>query len=78
MAAGAMAAALGVLPNTLSANLSVLAHAGLAVSERQGRSIVYRADMPGLRALLSFLLEDCCGGRAELCEPLLNEIVCPC
>lgn len=78
MAAGAMAAALDVLPNTLSANLSVLSNAGLLVSERRGRSIIYTADMAGLRGLLSFLLKDCCGGRAELCEPLLNEIACAC
>lgn len=78
MAAGALASALGVLPNTLSANLAVLSHAGLVLSERQGRSIVYRADMDGLRGLLTFLLEDCCGGRSDLCQPVLDQIVCAC
>ena len=78
MAAGALASALGVLPNTLSANLTVLSHAGLIVSERQGRSIVYRADMDGLRGMLTFLLQDCCGGRSELCQPVLDQIVCAC
>ena len=78
MAAGALASALGVLPNTLSANLAVLSQAGLVVSERRGRSIVYRADMDGLRGLLTFLLEDCCGGRSDLCQPVLDQIVCAC
>jgi len=30
--------------------------------------------MDGVRAMLEFLLEDCCGGRAELCRPLIAEI----
>lgn len=78
MAAGGIAAALDVRQNTLSANLAVLSQAGLVRGERQGRSIIYTADMEGLRALVSFLLQDCCGGRAELCEPVLNDISCAC
>ncbi len=78
MAAGEIGAALDVRQNTLSANLSVLVAAGLARNERQGRSIRYFADMDGLRGLLGFLLRDCCGGRAELCQPLIDEISCAC
>ena len=29
------------------------------------------------RDLVLFLLKDCCGGRADLCEPLLAELT-PC
>ena len=39
MAAGAIATVLDVKKNTLSANLSVLLHAGLVKNQRQGRSI---------------------------------------
>jgi ArsR family transcriptional regulator, arsenate/arsenite/antimonite-responsive transcriptional repressor len=78
MAAGEIGTALGVRQNTLSANLAVLLNAGLVHNERQGRSIRYFADMAGLRALLGFLLRDCCGGRAELCQPLIDEIACAC
>lgn len=78
LAAGAIAAELDVKQNTLSANLSVLLHAGLVRNERQGRSIRYYADMKGLRTLLAFLLQDCCGGQSELCQPLIQELANAC
>jgi len=40
--AGELARSLGVPHNTLSAHLAILVNAGLAVSERQSRSIIYR------------------------------------
>lgn len=70
MPAGQIARVLDVLPNTLSANLTVLARAGLIGSRREGRSIVYSADYAGMGLLLGFLLEDCCGGAPEICAPL--------
>ena len=70
MPAGEIARRLDVLPNTLSANLNVLSHAGLVVSRRHGRSIIYTADYDAMRALLAFLMEDCCGGAPEICAPI--------
>ncbi|MCD2177811.1 ArsR/SmtB family transcription factor [Rhizobium sp. C1] len=70
--AGDIAAALSSLPNTLSANLSVLSQAGLVSSEREGRNIRYRADMETMQSLLGFMLEDCCGGDAAACAPIFN------
>ncbi|MEM7530116.1 MAG: metalloregulator ArsR/SmtB family transcription factor [Pseudomonadota bacterium] len=78
MAAGEIVEALGVRQNTLSANLSVLLNAGLVYNAREGRSIRYRADMDGVRGLLGFLLQDCCGGRPERCQPLIEELACAC
>ena len=78
MAAGDIAEALGVRQNTMSANLSVLAKAGMVRSEREGRVIRYFANFDGMRSLLAFLMEDCCGGNPELCTPVLDEIVCAC
>ena len=78
IAAGEIGEALQVRQNTLSANLTVLLNAGLVRNERQGRSIRYFADMDGLRGLLVFLLEDCCAGRPELCQQLVEEIACTC
>lgn len=78
MAAGDIAEALGVRQNTMSANLAVLARAGMVRSEREGRVIRYFADFDGMRGLLAFLMEDCCGGNPELCKPVLDEIVCAC
>ena len=71
LAAGEIARRLDVLPNTLSANLNVLSHAGLIVSRRQGRSIIYAADYDAMREVLAFLMEDCCGGAPEICAPLV-------
>ena len=70
MAAGDIARRQGVPPNSLSANLSVLTHAGLVRSRRQGRSIIYTAEYDRMRALLGFLVEDCCNGAPEICWPL--------
>jgi DNA-binding transcriptional ArsR family regulator len=70
MAAGDIARATGSLANTLSTNLNVLAGAGLVSSRREGRSIIYAAGYDRMRELLAFLMEDCCGGKAEICAPL--------
>jgi len=78
MAAGDLAEVLDVRQNTMSANLAVLLNAGVVRNRREGRSIRYFVDMNGLRGLLSFLLEDCCGGQAELCAPLIENIACQC
>ena len=78
LAAGEIAERLSVLPNTLSANLTVLSHCGLVTSRRYGRSIRYAVDFEAVRGLLASLLEDCCGGRKELCQPLIAEIACAC
>src|ERR1700733_3237756 len=70
MAAGEIARATGSLANTLSANLNNLAAAGLVAARRVGASIISTAGYAGMRELLAFLMEDCCGGKPELCAPL--------
>lgn len=77
VAAGEIAAHLGVRQNTMSAHLSILSSAGLIFSERDGRTIRYRADLTGIRGLIGFLVEDCCGGNPAQCQPLIAEISCP-
>ncbi len=76
MSAGDISDTLGVRQNTMSANLAILTRSGLISNKRQGRSIRYFADMDGMRGLLAFLMEDCCGGRPELCQPVINELAC--
>ncbi len=70
--AGDIARALEVAPNTLSAQLTVLTHAGLATSRRDGRSIVYSAQFDHMGELLVYLVEDCCRGNAGVCAPLAD------
>lgn len=77
LAAGELARKLSVPQNTLSAHLSVLSHAALITSARNGRSVVYRADLARLAALVRYLAEDCCGGRADVCAPLILDLA-PC
>ena len=74
MVAGDIAERLAVRQNTLSTNLAVLLAAGLLRNERQGRSVRYFADLDGVRTLLGYLLEDCCGGHPERCRPLLDDL----
>ncbi|HOV04466.1 MAG TPA: metalloregulator ArsR/SmtB family transcription factor [Kaistiaceae bacterium] len=68
--AGEIADRLGVVQNTLSTHLAVLARAGLVEAHREGRAIRYVADADRMRDLIAYLLEDCCGGRPEICGPL--------
>jgi len=79
MAAGDIARKLDTAPNTLSAQLLILANAGLVAARREGRSIIYAADFERMAALLQFLTKDCCGGRAEICAPLAQTVnaCCP-
>ncbi|ARS26949.1 ArsR/SmtB family transcription factor [Sphingomonas sp. KC8] len=75
LAAGEIARQLDVPQNTMSAHLGILARAELVRSERHSRSIIYRANLDALQALMLFLVKDCCGGRAELCQPLADQLL---
>jgi ArsR family transcriptional regulator, arsenate/arsenite/antimonite-responsive transcriptional repressor len=76
--AGEVARQLDIPQNTMSAHLAILTRAGLAVSERHSRWIIYRANLGRLRELTLYLVRDCCGGNAELCAPLIAELSAPC
>lgn len=78
--AGSIADAMECPHNTLSSHLSILARAGLVRGARDGRSIIYRANVDGIRALVAFLVTDCCGGHPELCdlESTIRGAACGC
>jgi ArsR family transcriptional regulator, arsenate/arsenite/antimonite-responsive transcriptional repressor len=67
MAAGTIAETLGVSNSGLSFHLAQLCKAGLIQQERQGRSLIYRADYGRMNGLVAYLLENCCAG--EDCPP---------
>ena len=67
--AGGIAGALGVPPSSLSHHLKDLKHAGLVTCRRERRSLIYTANYGTMNGLLDFLLEDCCGGHPEICDP---------
>ena len=77
VAAGELARLIEVPQNTMSTHLAILARAGLVRGERHSRSIIYRADLERFREVTLFLLKDCCGGRPELCAPLIADLM-PC
>jgi ArsR family transcriptional regulator len=77
LAAGYIATALAVPQNTMSSHLSILSRAGLVSAQRFGRSVVYRADLANLQAVVLFMLRDCCDGRPEICLPLIDNLT-PC
>lgn len=68
LVAGTIAEQVGCPPTTLSSHLSILARAGLIRGTREGRAIHYRADIEGMRALVAFMVTDCCDGHPEICN----------
>lgn len=78
LAAGVIARELAIPHNTLSTHLAALVGAGLVASRRDGRSIIYRVNFDGTRALLAFLLEDCCLGAPETCDVALASVLPDC
>ncbi|MCM2972188.1 ArsR/SmtB family transcription factor [Larsenimonas suaedae] len=73
-AAGDIARALEVPNATLSAHLKVLTQAGLVAPRRESRSIIYRAELSAIEALIGFLLRDCCAGDPSICGPLMASL----
>lgn len=67
--AGSLSADLKVPAPTLSFHLQQLVHAGLVTKRRVSRSLIYAIDTDGMNGFMSYLVEDCCGGRPELCMP---------
>lgn len=65
--AGDVAKALDVPPSTLSSHLAQMSQAGLLRSTRRRQQILYAVDVEGTRRLITYLTEDCCGGRPEIC-----------
>lgn len=65
LSAGQVATALGLAPNTLTFHFDRLRHAGLVTVRRAGRSMIYAARYPSMRALIAYLSENCCQGVDE-------------
>jgi ArsR family transcriptional regulator, arsenate/arsenite/antimonite-responsive transcriptional repressor len=78
MAAGEIARQLKLPHNTLSSHIGILSRANLVKSRKESRSIIYSVDQEGTRELLSFLVEDCCRGKREICQPLIASALAEC
>jgi len=66
--AGSIAQILDCPHNTLSSHVAILARSGLVRGMRDGRSIVYRANIEAIKSLVVYLVNDCCEGHPELCN----------
>jgi DNA-binding transcriptional ArsR family regulator len=75
MAAGAVAEALDLAPNTLTFHFDRLRMAGLVTVRREGRSMIYAAQYEVMNALLAYLTENCCQGRS--CAPTRRKAAVP-
>src|SRR6185312_7524698 len=69
MPAGHIAASLRLSPNALSFHLDRLRTAGLISVHREGRQMIYAAEIAAMNALVSYLTDQCCQGRPDLCRP---------
>src|SRR3954451_24488010 len=67
MAAGAVASALKLAPNTLSFHFDRLRQCGLISCKREGRSLIYAARFETMNGLLAYLTENCCAGVGDPC-----------
>jgi len=56
---------MAIPPSTLAHHLRFLAAAGLIVQEKQGRTVINRANFDHIEALAGFLLRECCADEAE-------------
>lgn len=74
IAAGVIAATIDAPHNSLSSHLAILVRAGLLRSTREGRTIIYRSSVEGMRALIGFLVNDCCDGHPELCNLVMADV----
>lgn len=71
ISAGEIARELSIPAPTMSFHLKELERAGIILSRKNGRKVIYAADYGGLRDLIDFLLADCCGGDKRLCGPYI-------
>ena len=78
MASGELARTLKVPHNTMSSHLAILCRAGLVRSRKESRSMIYALDVKGTRALLTFLVQDCCRGKPNVCQPLIASALAEC
>jgi len=67
LAAGAIAASVGLIPSSLTFHLQSLERAGLISQRRAGRQLIYGADFAAMSSLVTYLTQNCCAGSGEAC-----------
>ena len=72
--AGEIAEQVGISAPNTSFHLKELDRAGLVRATRDGRFIRYAVLVEGMRKLLTYLTEDCCGGRPDCVAALSRRL----
>jgi DNA-binding transcriptional ArsR family regulator len=72
LSAGQIGERLDLAPSKVSFHIAQLDRAGLLRSWRVQRHIYYAVEIEGMRALLAYLTEDCCGGNPAICGGLVD------
>ena len=67
MVAGDIAAALDLPPTNLSFHLKAMTQAGLLTVAQEGRYQRYRANLPLMLDLITYLTAECCAGHPDQC-----------
>jgi ArsR family transcriptional regulator, arsenate/arsenite/antimonite-responsive transcriptional repressor len=71
LAAGAIAARVGLAPSSLTFHLQNLQRARLIAQRRESRQLIYSADFDAMNGLVGYLTENCCAG-SQICAPVCN------
>lgn len=64
MPAGKIAETLDIPPSSLSFHLKELHYAGLVTQKQDGRFLIYSANYARMKAVISYLTENCCKGES--------------
>lgn len=65
---GDIAKQLDIPATNLSFHLKAITHTGLVEVEREGRYMRYKANIPLMLDIVSYLTEECCSGNPEACR----------
>jgi DNA-binding transcriptional ArsR family regulator len=71
LSAGRIGEAVGLAPSSVSFHMKELLHAQMVSSRSEGRFVIYCANFDSMNAVLSYLTENCCGGK-----PCLPKATC--
>ncbi|HTQ99956.1 MAG TPA: helix-turn-helix domain-containing protein [Candidatus Acidoferrum sp.] len=73
LTAGRIGEIAGISPSSVSFHMKGLLLADMVASRSEGRYVIYTANFDAINELVSFLTENCCGGKqclpAMSCKP---------
>jgi DNA-binding transcriptional ArsR family regulator len=72
---GQIAQILGLPANNISFHLKAMTQSGLLTVVQEGRFQRYRANIPVMVDLISYLTEECCSGNPHECAPFQQDSV---